>query len=167
MADRPLDRYLNDHLAGATFGRDLAERVASEARDASVRASMQQLATDIATDRGQLEHVMERVGAKQNAVVVAGGSASEKLSRVFTSLGSLDSEFGFFEALEALSLGVEGKRCLWTALRDVRDQYPGLSEIDLDALVTRAEQQRALLEEQRTAAVPRALGAVVGTAAVH
>ena len=31
MADRPIDVYLNDHLAGATFGADLARRL--EARD--------------------------------------------------------------------------------------------------------------------------------------
>lgn len=156
MSDRPLDMYLNDHLAGATFGRDLAQRVAAEARDASVRAPMQELADDIAADRDRLEHVMERVGAEQNTVVVAAGSLAEKLSRLFTGLGSLDGEFGFYEALESLSLGVEGKRCLWTALSDVRDQYPGLNEVDLDELVARAERQRAMLEEQRIAAVPRA-----------
>ena len=164
MSDRPLDIYLNDHLAGATFGRDLAQRVAAEARDASVRAPMQELADDITADRDRLAHVMERVGAKQNAVAVAGGSVVEKLSRLFTGLGSPDAEFGFFEALETLSLGVEGKRCLWTALSDVRDQYPGLNEIDLDELVARAERQRAMLEEQRVAAVPRAFGGAVGTA---
>ena len=164
MSDRPLDLYLNDHLAGATFGRDLAQRVAAEARSASVRAPMQELADDITADRDRLEHVMERVGAKQNTIAVAGGSIAEKLSRLAPGLGSLDGEFGFFEALETLSLGVEGKRCLWTALRNVRDQYPGLNEIDLDELVARAERQHAILEEQRTAAVPRALTAAVGSA---
>ena len=159
MSDRPLDTYLNDHLAGATFGRDLAQRVAAEARDDSVRAPMQTLADDIAADRDRLVHVMERVGAKQNSVVVAGGALAEKMSRLLPGLGSIEGEFGFFEALETLSLGVEGKRCLWTALRDVRDQYPGLGEIDLDELVARAEHQHAMLEDQRTAAIPRAFSA--------
>lgn len=164
MSDRPIDDYLNHHLSGATFGYELAQRTADEVRDPALRAPMQQLANDIAADRERLEHVMQRVGTDQNDLMVQGASIIEKVGKVFTGLGSTDNEFGFFEAVETLSLGVEGKRCLWLALREVQDQYPGLSEVDLDELIERATKQREMLEEQRAAAVPRALTAVVGTA---
>ena len=164
MADRPIDDYLNHHLTGATFGYELAQRVADEVRDPALRAPMQELANDIAADRERLEHVMQQLGTEQNSLMVASGSLMEKVGKVFTGLGSANSEFGFFEAVETLSLGVEGKRCLWLALRKVEDQYPGLSEVDLDELIERATKQREMLEEQRAAAVPRALTAVVGTA---
>jgi hypothetical protein len=62
-------------------------------------------------------------------------------------------------ALETMALGVRGKWSLWTALRDVRDEHPPLAELDLDALIARAEDQYAILERERRAAGRRALGA--------
>lgn len=57
---------------------------------------------------------------------------------------------------ETLSLGIEGKRSLWRALREVREAYPELIETDLDGLVERAEHQRSMLEDHRLAAARRA-----------
>jgi hypothetical protein len=43
--------YLNDHLAGATGGAELARRVASSQRSTPARTALGQLARDIAQDR--------------------------------------------------------------------------------------------------------------------
>jgi hypothetical protein len=159
MSARPIDVYVNDHFAGATFGRDLSHRLASDARDAELRAAMEQLAEEIAADREALEHLIGRIGAEPNKLLAAGGALVEKASRLVTGKGTGDGDLGDFEAIEALSLGVEGKRCLWTALIAVREQYPGLNEVDLDDLQARAERQRGTLEELRGAAAKRALAA--------
>jgi hypothetical protein len=50
--------------------------------------------------------------------------------------------------LEALSLGVEGKLCLWVNLAEL-PQEGGLEDFDLRALADRARDQRKRLEEQR------------------
>jgi hypothetical protein len=52
-------------------------------------------------------------------------------------------------ALEALTLGVDGKRSLWSALQRVANQYPPLASANLDQLLVRAEAQHATLERER------------------
>ena len=49
-------------------------------------------------------------------------------------------------AVEALTLGVEGKASLWRALKTVRPKYPALESVDLDGLLASAEQQHDALE---------------------
>ena len=57
----------------------------------------------------------------------------------------------------ALSLGVEGKLSLWVALKTVADDYPALEPAQLDRLIERAADQRAILERERVAAGRQAL----------
>ena len=68
-----------------------------------------------------------------------------------------ETGLGTFLALEALSLGVQGKVSLWTALKEVADRYPSLSSINLDELRERAQTQRDMLERERVAASREAL----------
>jgi len=53
-ANRLLATYLNDHLAGATVGVELARRVASSNRDTSYGATLAELAREIEEDRETL-----------------------------------------------------------------------------------------------------------------
>jgi hypothetical protein len=57
---------------------------------------------------------------------------------------------------ESLSLGVEGKLCLWRALIEVAPSYPELAAVDLRKLADRALNQRRRLEVVRLAAARRA-----------
>jgi hypothetical protein len=57
---------------------------------------------------------------------------------------------------ESLSLGVEGKLCLWRALIEVAPSYPELAAVDLRKLADRALDQRRRLEVVRLAAARRA-----------
>ena len=81
----------------------------------------------------------------------------------FSGVTSGEPEHGIFMALESLTLGVQGKACLWRALREVRDEHPALAAFDLDALLARADEQLATLESERLAAGRRALRADVPT----
>ena len=58
-------------------------------------------------------------------------------------------------AFEMLSVGVEGKCCLWEGLRTLSATVPPLRGTDYDDLLARARAQRAWLEEQRLAATGR------------
>jgi hypothetical protein len=60
-------------------------------------------------------------------------------------------------ALETLTLGVQGKRKMWTVLKEVQSQYPPLASTNLDELIERADTQHDLLERERLAAGVRAL----------
>jgi hypothetical protein len=158
MADKTIDVYLNDHLAGATFGSDLARQLIAHGEGTPLGPLMRRLAEEIEQDRQTLSDLMERLGTSQNPVKQATTWLAEKASRVkLTGMSSGEGELGTFLALEALSLGVEGKKALWIALKQVQGERPQLAALDLDELIARATSQREALEVERLAAARRAL----------
>jgi hypothetical protein len=54
-----------------------------------------------------------------------------------------------FESLEALSLGIDGKRSLWIALAATSETTPSLPIADYDRLQKRAQEQRDRVEAIR------------------
>ena len=66
-------------------------------------------------------------------------------------------DFRLFEALEALALGIEGKRALWVALAEAAERAPVLRLLDYDRLVRRAVEQRERVEARRLATALSAL----------
>ena len=61
------------------------------------------------------------------------------------------------ESLEALSLGIEGKASLWTALSAAADATPTLRVCDYGRLLTRARDQRTRVDARRVAVAPATL----------
>jgi hypothetical protein len=55
------------------------------------------------------------------------------------------------EAMEAASLGIEGKRLLWVVLQAASERSPRLKILDYDRLIQRAEEQRQRVESVRRA----------------
>ena len=158
MAHRPIDIYLNDHLAGATFGADLARQLEARTEGTDFRPAMSRLAAEIEADRDTLTQLMERIGAARNPAKQAATWVAEKASRLkLAGFTHGNDELRTFLSIEALSLGVEGKVSLWATLRDLRGRYPELESTDLDDLLERAQRQRQVLEAERTAAARRSL----------
>jgi hypothetical protein len=150
-----LRTYLQDHHAGATVGVELARRTAGSNEDTEYGERLARLADQIAEDRETLERVMERLGVKPNPIKDAGGWAAEKLGRLKPNNQLLGySPLSRVVELEGLVIGVTGKLALWEALRDsIGDRLDG---IDFVALGTRAQGQRAELEELRRKAAAEA-----------
>ncbi len=158
MADKALDVYLNDHLAGAMLGSNLAEQIRSHNRGTPLGELMGSLAPQIEEDRQTLIGLMQRIDTSQNPVKQAGAWITEKASRMkFWGLTSGEPELGTFMAVESLALGVLGKLSLWRALAAIADQHPAIASVDLDDLIDRAQNQYDLLERERLAAGKRAL----------
>jgi hypothetical protein len=158
MADRAIDVYLNDHLAGAMLGSDLAEQIRQRHEGSPLGELMGSIAPEIEADRQQLVDLMERMDVSRNPIKQATGWLAEKTARLkFSGIGSGEPDQSAFMALETLMLGVEGKASLWRALKEIRSQYPALTSTDLEHLLMRAERQRDALEHERLAAGTRAL----------
>ena len=163
MAQKAMDVYLNDHLGGATLGADLAAQIAELAQDTPLAGVMDALRADIEEDRETLVGLMESLGVTRNPVKQATGWLAEKAGRLkFSGLSSGERDHGLFMALESMALGVQGKGSLWRALREVRADHPPLADVDLDALIARADAQYATLERERLAVAARALSAESG-----
>ena len=158
MADKAMDIYLNDHLAGAMVGSNLAQQIRSRNRGTPLGELMGLLAPQIEEDRRTLIGLMQRIGTSKNPVKQAGGWITEKATRLkFWGPTSGAPELGTFLAVESLALGVLGKLSLWKALAQVADQHPAIASVNLDELIDRAQNQYDLLEGERLAAGRRAL----------
>lgn len=158
MADSAIDVYLNDHLAGAMLGSDLAERIQTQNKGTALGELMELLAPQIEQDRQTLIELMERLGSSKNPVKQVTAWIAEKGSRAkFSGMTSGGPELGAFMALETLVLGVRGKACMWVALRQIADQHPAMASVNLEELIDRARTQEDALEHARLAAGTRAL----------
>ena len=155
-----LSIYLNDHLAGATAGLDLARRAARNNRSTSYGGALAGVAEEIAEDRATLAAVMARLSVGHDRVKLALTWGLEKAARLKPNGRLLaSSPLSRLEEIEALSLGVEGKLALWRTLSHTLAADPRLDGVDLDDLVARAQSQRRRLERQRMSAAEQALTA--------
>jgi hypothetical protein len=140
--------YLNDHLAGATVGLELARRVHGSNSDNEYGPILGGVVAEIAEDRETLLEIMRRLGIGRDRLKVTAAWVGEKLAR-FKLNGQLVgySPLSRLEELELVSLGVEGKLALWRALRHSHGER--IADVELDPLIERAISQRETLEELR------------------
>jgi hypothetical protein len=149
--------YLNDHLAGATAGLELARRAASSNEGSDYGRFLDGLAGEIDDDRESLFELMRTVDVGVDRIKVLGGWAAEKVGRLKLN-GRLRgySPLSRLLELEGLTLGVRGKLCLWRALIELQPADPRLSATQLARLSQRAEAQLDGLEVQRLKAATQA-----------
>jgi hypothetical protein len=157
MSNEALGIYLNDHLAGATAGVELAEKLRQSSQGTELGSVMAALHHDIEQDRAALEQLMERLGIRRHPVKQAAGWVFEKLSRLrFNTPLTGDEQLTRLLETETLSLGIEGKLALWRSLKELAAADDRLAAADLDRLIDRAGQQRQTLEPYRLTAAAQA-----------
>jgi hypothetical protein len=150
--------YLNDHLAGSTTGVELVGRIAKEYKGEELGAFASRLAAEIQQDRDTLLEFMRTLGASTDQAKVAMGWITEKVGRLKLNGELRDpSPLSPLVELEGLSMGIEGKRLLWTALCEVAPIADRLGRDRLQELIERAERQRDEVEVHRRDAARRAL----------
>jgi hypothetical protein len=149
--------YLNDHLAGATGGVELARRLrASNEDDPEFGPELAEICAEIEADRETLVAIMDRLDVGPSRVKPLAAVLAERLGRLklngrlwgYSPLSRLDE-------LELLQLGVTGKRRLWRALEHTHSGE--LSGFDLGALAERATGQLRRLEALHLKAAALAL----------
>ena len=145
-----LTDYLNDHLAGAVGALELLDRLVETYKGKPLEKFFRDLRTDIEHDQGQLKELIQKLGVQESAVRKAGAWIAEKLSRPKIDLdeGS-KNDLGLFLALEALVLGITGKRSLWRALQSASRTVPELARLDYSGLENRAIDQCERVEARR------------------
>lgn len=150
--------YLNDHLAGATVGRELSRRAAANNRANDYGPFLAGLATEIDEDRDALLEIMRTMGVGTDPVKVLLGWTAEKAGRLKPN-GRLRgySPLSRVVELEGLLLGVRGKLSLWLTLQLLEASEPQLRTLDLGRLVERARRQLDQLEEHRLRAAKQAM----------
>lgn len=152
-ATHELGLYLNDHLAGANTGVEMARTLQRDVADGPDAALLGPIGDDVAADVEALRRLMARLGVAQSTVKQAAGWVAEKAHRVGVAVtGTHGPDLARMLAAESLAMGVEGKLALWLALSDAAP----VPDPDLAVLADRARDQRRRLEAVRLAAARRA-----------
>lgn len=151
--------YLKDQLALGVLWRELARRAERSNRGTPLGEALAQVARGIAEDVATFDTLMRRLGVPPSQAKIVLAMAAERLARLKPN-GRL---FGYaplsrFVELEFLVMGIEGKKQLWATLGDLADLRSRLPDMDVDALIDRAQRQRDQLEPFRTAAGKTAFG---------
>lgn len=140
--------YLNDHRSGATAAADLAEKAAGRNQGNRFGVFLSELHKAIEEDEKTLEAIMERLGIEKGGAKAMAGRAAEKVSRLrLHEKVTGDPDLSRVLELETLIMGVTGKLRLWHSLQASVASDARLVGVDLDALVQRAHDQLAGLDE--------------------
>jgi hypothetical protein len=157
--------YLNDHLAGASIGVNLARRLAANEHEWTNAGQLERIADEVAQDRDALVDMMAALEVpvrryKTWAAWTAERTGRLKLNgRIFTR-----SPMSRVLELEAMRLGVEGKAAGWRTLRAHVESDGRLDADRLDALIDRAREQIDQLEQLRVEAATDIFGDSSGVA---
>ena len=150
MSKEFLETYLNDHLAGSVVALEMLATLEQNHRDTGVGQFAAQLKEDVASDRQQLESIIERFEISEHPTRKAAAWLTEKMTALKLRWDDPgDRSLRLLETFEALSLGIEGKRGLWLALRFAAEECPPLQIADYDKLIERADDQRDRVEQMR------------------
>jgi len=141
--------YLHDHLAGSTFGTELAQRAARQNQGSVYGDFLAELAKEIAEDRATLQSIMRRLGARGDELKNGLAWAGEKLGRLKLN-GRVRGYAPLSRVIEIEGLmgGVQAKLSMWRALHEVAGDHEELDAPELNRLITRAERQLKGLGEQ-------------------
>jgi hypothetical protein len=149
-----LSIYLNDHLAGATAGLELARRSAARNRGSDYGTFLARLEQEVSEDRDSLLSIMRALGIRVDRLKVAAGWGAEKLGRLkFNGRLLRYSPLSRLVEFEALALGVHGKLAMWRSLQLLEPRQLASSGASLVELIARAERQLQELEVHRQRAV--------------
>jgi hypothetical protein len=142
--------YLNDHRAGAIAGFELGKRTLARNRGGEPGTILESLVREIREDLLSLEDIMRRLQVPLNRIKARAAWTAEKVGRLKLN-GRVRgySPLSRLVELEALTLGVEGKRRLWQSLLELAAHEPRLDPAELERLRSRAEDQLGRLEGAR------------------
>jgi hypothetical protein len=151
-----IDHYLNDHRAGAMAALTLLESLRQRYGGTALGQFFDQLEIDIWQDRRQLDRLCESLGIPSRTIrQSAAGLSGKMMDLALRARGHEDLQL--LEALEALALGIQGKRCLWRALGAAHLDDLLSDPPDIATLERRAVDQWERVENHRLAAARSAL----------
>ena len=149
MANEHLATYLNDHLAGSVVAVELMENLEAAYAETPIANFVNGIRMEVEADQRELQQLMNRLEISESRTRQVSW-LTEKLTELKLRLDdSARGNLRLFESLEALSLGIEGKKSLWLALAVAAEISPQLRLVDYERLIQRAKDQRSRVELKR------------------
>src|SRR3954468_15662805 len=117
MSAQHLATYLNDHLAGSVAAVELLEHLAKWRAGTPQERFFAELRADIEADQKELESLMAGLHISTSTSRKVTAWLAEKVTLLKLRMDDpAGGGLRLLEAVEGLSLGIEGKRSLWHAL---------------------------------------------------
>jgi hypothetical protein len=129
--------YLRDHLAGADTAIQTVQSLGGTYHGGPEGALFQSLGEQFREDRAVVEAMLAECGLTSRSTRRVAGHATGRALGVVA--GGAPGDLALFRTLEALAIGVQGKRCLWRAAQALAElpQPPGrrsFVELEADAV---------------------------------
>ena len=153
---KALATYLQDHLAGADMAIELVQGLSYAYPGGDERALFQSLSKQFREDRGVVEGILAQLGYASLSVKRVAGRVTGSALR--TVAGGPPGNLALFRTLEALAIGVEGKRCLWRAAQALGSLPHPPGPRNFVKLEADAVRQWETIERHRRSLVPLTFG---------
>jgi len=138
--------YLRDHLGGADAAIHVVRRLSATHEGTAEGRLFRQLAEEFEHDRATVRALLAQLGASARSPKRVAGRASAVLLG-FTA-GGEPGQLSLLRTLEALAIGIQGKRCMWRALQTL-DTVRSTTQINPVELEAKALRQWEAVEERR------------------
>lgn len=138
--------YLRDHLGGADAAIHVVRRLAATHEGTADGRLFRQLAREFEQDREVVRTLLAQLGASARSPKRVAGRASAVL--LGFAAGGTPGQLSLLRTLEALAIGIQGKRCMWRALQTL-DTMRSTARIDAVELEARAVRQWEAVEARR------------------
>lgn len=153
-----LATYLQTHEAGSHAAEGVAKRLLGRGDlDDTAKSFLREFVVEIRVERAHLTSLLDRLEQDQSLLrrgFRAAATAAEVVGRVTATPAPRP-----FSDLEALAIGVWGKRLLWGALKELSDVDDRIAELPLDDLTEQAEHQEVELLRLRSGVIVPSLTA--------
>jgi hypothetical protein len=139
--------YLREHLAGADAAIEILEELRNTHEATAEGTLFDSLHRQILEDRSVVTALLAQLGASPRSIKRLGARSIAKALK--PSARGKRGELTLFRTLEALSIGVQGKRCLWRAAQAISPPLRSPVLRDFVELESRAVAQWEAIERYR------------------
>ena len=158
LDDSGLATYLEAHEAGSRAAEGMAKRLlGGNDLESTAKAVLRTFVVEIRIERAHLTSLLERLD-RDESLMHRGFQAASLVADMAGKVVAMASPKPFSE-LEALAVGVWGKRLMWGALKELAVIDERIADLPLDALTEQAERQEVELLRLRSEAVLSSLAA--------
>lgn len=147
-----LAMYLQAHETGSHAGEGMAKRLLGrDDLDGDAKAFLRTFIVEIRVERAHIVSLLDRIGRDQSLAhrALRGAAIAAEMAGRAGTVGSPKP----FTDLEALAIGVWGKRLLWGALIELSEVDERIASLPLSDLSDRAERQEVELLRLRSEAI--------------
>jgi hypothetical protein len=147
-----LATYLREHLSGADLAIQIVERLRRTDAGADERDLFESLYQEFERDHLVVKSLLTMLHASAQSPKRLASQASGSVLKLLA--GGSRGQLALFRTLEALAIGVQGKRCMWRALQSLRPSLAVPGGRTLPELEAAAVRQWDAIEQRRQLIAP-------------